>query len=279
MTPTTTLDVLVLSNGKDERHRALTRRCLETLRDQRTRHHVRIFVAESHYRPKPLAEYAAVFGDDASDRHCQVFPSPSPFNFNGTVQAGLEFIDRFPPVEPTADNAVLISNNDVTYEPDCLDQLVQALQEVDSVSPWMPGYHDELHQTAAGDAESPTELRLGYEILKHLAGWSYAFNRSILGRDPWLTPAMLFPRELHFWYQDNFYADVLEHCGIRHALVPAARAVHLFESSHDLLTNRSRATVGLKATYQRCRAKLIGASNPSRFAGLWQRLWGRQTAA
>lgn len=270
-----TLDVLVLSNGNDEPHRRLTRQCLETLRDQRTPHRLQIFVAESCACAETLAEYAAVFQDGPADRPYRAFASPAPFNFNRTVQVGLEFMDRFPPVEPAAQNAVLISNNDVTYESDCLERLLQALDEVDSVSPWMPGYHDELH---GGDA-SNGELRLGYDILKYVAGWSYAFNRNLLGREDWLAPAKLFPEQLHFWYQDNFYSDVLRHYGIRHALVRGAQAVHRFESSHDLLADRQGATHGLKSTYHRCRAELHRSAKPARSAGLWSRLVGAWRAA
>lgn len=279
MSAPVTVDVLVLSCGKTPKHRALTVQCLDSLRAQRTRHRVRIIVAESHRGEDLSPHYLAPFRDADAARSCRLIPSPLPFSFNQTVQTGLAAMDRDPPADRGPNDAVLISNNDVTYAADCLERLVAALGQVDSVSPWMPGFHDPLHEPLqAGAGDSTVDLIRGYEVSRHLAGWSYAFNRRILGRNEWLTPEGLFPAKLKFWYQDDFYADVLQQNGLVHALVPSANAVHAYQSSHDLLPNQERATYGMKPTYEKLRERLRSGKTPQRTTGFWNWLPRRWAA-
>ena len=60
---------------------------------------------------------------------------------------------------------------------------------------------------------------------------------------------ILFPDELPFWYQDNFYAHVIKAHGFKHGLVCSAHCVHLESKSHALIENIADFTDNLKPVY------------------------------
>jgi len=236
-----TIDAIILSNSKTPEIIQMTGECISSLCESvdHSRYNLRICVVESHP------------GDHGYP--CTVVQAPKPFSFNASVQAGIaEGPASFPLESLVARNCILISNNDVVYEQNCLNELMAALEEVDSASPWMPVFHNGLHSCEQPEANVIPGYQTGY----HVCGWSYAFNRRILGLNEDLTITGLFPKEIQFWYQDNYYADVLQLSGVRHAIIRDANARHIGEQSHSLLKDRNDSTHGMKKVYDRRKREL-----------------------
>jgi tetratricopeptide (TPR) repeat protein len=251
-----TIDVVLLSYAKDEKRKLITLRCLESISRQTVldEHRIRVIIGESE---PSIGEYDYA-NSELYQKHANLsvhtIPIGKPFSFNRAVVECIEFADCFP-VETDGNNCILVSNNDVIYNGTCFAELVKALRVVDSASPWMPVWHNRLH-----DCDRPKEnIILGYQVPYHLTGWSYAFNRRIIGIGEYLKLDKLFPPELSFWFQDNFYADALRHHGIKHAIIRDAQAIHQHESSHDLLDNRAEQTAGMRPVYEQLRDQMAGS--------------------
>jgi glycosyltransferase involved in cell wall biosynthesis/tetratricopeptide (TPR) repeat protein len=209
------VDVLMLAYCKTRREYQLTSDSLATLLASAPDKTFRIVLVETASR-ETLEEWShgKLFGPDVQ----VVFPH-EPFQYNLFLQHG--FARLTPPAAPR----ILISNNDVLFEPGFATALIEGLHSFESVSPWCPGFHDA--QFDAGQA-AHEGLRTSLE----LCGWAIMFRRSVLETIPF---ADLFPAEFSFWCQDNYYGFQLQRHGMRHALVPAARVHHLFCQSHGLI--------------------------------------------
>ncbi len=87
------------------------------------------------------------------------------------------------------------------------------------------------------------------------------FDKAILNAMPFEE---FFPAELAFHRQDEYYADMLRLCGLRHALVTDAQALHLQAQSHAFLDEETKIkfTVGMAAPYARLLAEAKERRNP-----------------
>ena len=252
-----TVDVIVLSYAKDSKHLGQTLKCLESLARQTIvaqGQTLRIWVGENNIGvprelyTEHLASYTGV--------QCKLVYTPLPFSFNEAVQVCVKAADAAPLLTERGNNCILVSNNDVVYADNCLEEMLKGLSVVDSVSPWTKGWHNDLHQSPS----PATNVIEGYQVPYHVTGWSYAFNRRIIGISRYLTISELFPVEIRFWYQDNFYAAMLKLHGIKHAIIRDANAVHEHESSHELLDSAYQMKDGMKPVFEACMDRVIGSA-------------------
>jgi len=160
------------------------------------------------------------------------------FNYNKFLQIGLGAIENPQPF-------VLISNNDVVAYGNALAEMIRSLKRFHSVSP-----RDETHRHHRKIKQDTA----GYTVTVHVCGWCICFRREVLTR---IKPADLFPVELTFWYQDNFYADMLKHFGFKHGLCIKANVVHLESQSHSLIEEKEKhaRTHGLRDAYTALKKK------------------------
>ena len=158
------------------------------------------------------------------------------FNYNKFLQIGLAAIE-------TPQDYVLISNNDVVASDNSLAEMLRTLKRFDSCSP-----RDETHK----HHKKIKQDTRGYVVTVHVCGWCICFRRKVLDK---ISPAKLFPEELTFWYQDNFYADMLKHHGLKHALCSKANVIHLESQSHELIEAKEKyaRTLGLREVYLQLR--------------------------
>jgi len=153
-----------------------------------------------------------------------------PFNFNQCIRQAMEYL------KPEND-AVFMVNNDVLAYPDCLNILHQRLSKWDSVSPMCPL----RHKGFTGEKE-------GYLRAHELAGWAIMFHKRIFEK---CTPKQMFPLELKFWRQDQYYADVIKIHGFTHALIGDAKLIHYENMTHDYLPNKEEYTKGMFKVYEK----------------------------
>ncbi len=163
----------------------------------------------------------------------KVFFNGLAFNYNRNLRDGLlmakqsrpfGYYDRF-----------MVLNNDVVLEPNCIDFLVDS--GLDSCSPKDPTLN--LHKDYKG-------IVFGYRTSYQVCGWALMFSAALLRKCDSMT---LFPDELPFWYQDNFYAHVIKAHGFTHGLVCDAHCVHLESKSHNLIHDLPSFTDNLKPVY------------------------------
>jgi glycosyltransferase involved in cell wall biosynthesis/GT2 family glycosyltransferase len=250
------IDVIVLSYAKDESFWRLTQNCLNSLSKHKddNKYNLRVTVVETNDRLATEPFIPRQLKQPYSNLNCLFYPG-IPFNYNLFLQQAYDQILEFP-VESLASNALLISNNDVTYQKNCLTLLLNALERYESVSPWCPDFHDNLYSS-----NPIQEEYIDYRTTYAVCGWSIMLRRSLMAS---VKFSEFFPEALSFWFQDNYYADVLQVHGWRHALIRAAKAQHLSEQSHKLMPAdlRSQRTGGLQHVYHTLRSKLLAAHKP-----------------
>lgn len=212
----TIVDVIVLSYAKTAKEYVLTRNCLKSLRASESNIRFNVVVVETN---DPMALGRLSSDERLFDDECHVVFPRKQFNYNEFLQIGFRELAQSPA------KFLLIANNDVEFQPGFATALSSGLESFASVSPWCPGYHDQMF-----DAGRPFQIgrRTSYE----LCGWALMFRKELLDRIPFKE---LFPSEFAFWFQDNYYGWRLEQLGIEHALVTASKVFHRFQQSHDLI--------------------------------------------
>ena len=211
------IDCIMLSNTYSEEIQTMTQEAIQSIRDS---HDVNMFVVESNFNRQGESWYSHYDGEE-------IHPF-EPFGYNKYLQLGLRY-SKAP--------YILIVNNDIRMDRNCLPRLLKALEKWDSVSPKDPTLN--LHDNHRGEIE-------GYRTSYYVCGWALMFKREVLEK---ITAEHLFPDALKFWYQDNFYAWQLERHGFHHAMISDAYCIHLGSKSHELIDETY--TNGQKEIYER----------------------------
>lgn len=220
------IEVVMLSNCRDSAKEIMTRKAIESVR--KSGEETRIILVDSSGR-KDLK-----FGDSL------IISVAGKFNYNRNLLIGMEYL--------SGAEYVLFLNNDTYTHVGALTRLKLMLSRYDSVSPRSPRwiYHKEFN---GGVYE-------GFRTSFEFCGWAIMTRQSLFNEVPRET---CFPLDLFFWYQDNYFADVLQVSGKRHALVGSAIIDHLQGKSHDIVKETGEYdahTWGLKQKYEQLRAEL-----------------------
>ena len=196
------IDCVMLSYTKDSAYRDMTQRCIDSLLNSTSRT-VDIYLVETS---SDSVEYSG----------CKLIIQPNvKFGYNKFLNIGFSH---------TKNPYILISNNDVIYHEQCLDILVDTLQQssLTSVSPRCPEFS--VHK-----AYTDATFSLGFQTSFQLCGWSLLLKKEMLDK--------IYPLDeaFEFEYQDNDMALHMQALGGHHALVGRAKATHLLNQSHRLL--------------------------------------------
>lgn len=156
-----------------------------------------------------------------------IFPN-EPFNYNRFLNIGISY---------TESEKFIVSNNDIIYEPGCVDEINTRLSDYDSVSP--VDLYNKYQTNILGPCIE------GYEIEKQINGCCIGMTKktyNTIGK---------FDEDFKFWYQDNDYANLLKKYNLKHALLRDAKIKHLGHRSHALLgENHYSMTHGLETKYK-----------------------------
>jgi len=201
------IDVIILSNTLNLEFYNLLQRCIDSIYSN-TSIQTNIIIVETNTKLKGKNIPLAV------NKNIQfVFPD-EPFNYNRFLNFGIEKAES---------EHILISNNDVIYNPNCLNKLYESLKIYDSVSPW------DLASSYKFFNQKTTFIE-GNTVGQHVTGYSIMVKRNtlnIIGK---------FDERFSFWYQDNDYCNLLKHHNLKHALVTDALCTHLGSQSFKLLS-------------------------------------------
>lgn len=143
---------------------------------------------------------------------------PEEFHYNRFANIG---------VRQVSGDHLLICNNDLTFDPDALQQLHAAALETEAtVSPRCP--LNALQRDLDG-------LTFGVEIGRHFSGWCF-----LIARKDWELIGG-FDEAFPFWYADNSVVAQLTQAKRRCAVVPEALVTH--HASQTLRTLRHNQRV------------------------------------
>ena len=212
------VDIIILSNTADLNYYKMLRQCVLSIKSSKDIN-TNIIVVETNKKLK---------GQDLKLPIDTLFvPDDEEFNYNKFLNYGIQLC--------SSDN-ICISNNDVIYESNTLNILVDKLDEYDSVSPWDNRDSWKFHKER-GTYE-------GYKTTVHLTGWCIVTKRETLRKI-----GGSFDERFEFWYQDDDYSKLLQQHKLTHALIGDVSVYHLGQQSHKLLDNVDRKTEGMSTIY------------------------------
>ena len=126
---------------------------------------------------------------------------------------------------------IVISNNDVIFEPSWYNNIHTAISWADlgSASPFCPDYSMRFLK------EKPAkQISIGYEINKHLFGYCIVAKKEVYDAIGELDETF------NFFSQDNDYAAQIQKHGFKHGLVSTSIVRHLAHQSHALLDEKQK---------------------------------------
>jgi len=236
------IDVIILSYSKTDREYQMTRKCLSTLRQSEANFKFNVVVVESN--PNITKEGFAeriLFNDPEA----LVLAVTGKFNYNQFLQIGYEKIK-------SDSKFLLICNNDLIFYKGWLTEIFKHIDRADSFSPFCPTFHKSRYLK-----QQP--IYTGYGLWDNLVGWCIFMKKTIFVRTRF---DQYFPVEFNFWFQDNYYLEVLKHNRFKQCLVRNSLVLHLGSKSHSLISKDElhRMTNGSKAIFDKMKTKLNKSS-------------------
>lgn len=238
----TVVDVIILSYSKTKKEYDMTKECLRTLRVSEHDYRFNVVVVESN--PNITKEGFAepvLF----NDRESLVLAVKGKFNYNQYLQIGFEKIN-------SSSKYLLICNNDLIFYKGWLSEMFKHIDNADSFSPFCPTFHK-------GRFLKVQNIYSGYNLWDNLTGWCIFMKKTIFDKTKF---DQYFPVEFSFWYQDNYYLEVLKRNGFKQALVRNSHVLHLGSKSHSLINkdDYAKMTSGAQEVFNRMKTKLIQSS-------------------
>ncbi|MGZ3946200.1 MAG: glycosyltransferase family 2 protein [Mucilaginibacter sp.] len=196
------IDIIILSNAKDDKLMGLTDQSITTLLASEDPQKISfdILVIESNKNIKPY-NYAGVR---------TIYPD-TVFGYNKYMNIG---------IKATRNDYVCLFKNDLVFHKGWASAILAAMDndpDMISASPYCPIFH----KNAGFDEDGP--VREGYFGV--LGGWCIFMKRKIF------DIIGLFDEKLIFWYCDADYCKTLEKFGVKNCLVPASKVTHLGSES------------------------------------------------
>lgn len=193
------MDIIILSYTKDLHYYNMLAKCIESIGD------FNITVVETNSKLE---------GKDMMLPAKFIFPKEK-FNYNRYLNYGFRSIADI--------DKVIISNNDVIYDPGCIEKLFNSLDVYDSVSP---------------TEEVIDKNIVGSKVGEHVKGWCIGLTSKVYqSMGEW-------DERFAFWYQDNDYCSFIREKNFSHALIGSAVAHHEGSKSHGIINDIYSMTHG-----------------------------------
>jgi len=201
-------DIIFLSNTKDIHHYGLTTRAINTLRSSEDYSFNEIIVeTNTDYLKRGYVYHGST-----------VITPNEEFNYNRFLNIGLKY---------TKSDWIIIANNDVIFTSGWYTKLMDfhnSNSKFLSLSPYEPNWHIKKGMP------NSVPYYAGYKTSYEIAGWCIVMHRSVVEQ------CNLFDERFKFWYQDNDYAETIQHEKIPHALITSSRVYHDISKSYDTLS-------------------------------------------
>lgn len=209
-----TIDVICLTNTKNEKFHGLTNQTIRTLLKSEKEIQFKVNLMESN--PENMLGY------DFPNLNYVIVTEK--FNYNRYLNIGLKYCKN---------DWVLIINNDLTFTEGWLTEILKEYEnntEIKSFSPFDPIAAQKHYPHLYKDGNIYT----GYKTPVELMGWCILVRREVLQKIGG------FDEQFDFWFQDDDYGQTLKSHNILHGLVKSAVVYHFESSSHKLLDDKER---------------------------------------
>lgn len=207
------IDVIMLTNTKDEKYYKMTKETIESLIHSETEHFFNIILIESNNESEYLYNY---------ERLTLVKSNLKEFNYNTSLNIGLDY---------SKNHWVIFSNNDIIYEKGWLSEIINTDEfKKNSMVSFSPFNPEAIKNDRIVEGQT---VYFGYRVYYEVCGWCIFTNKSVIDKI-----GGKFDETFPFWFQDNDYSILLQRNQIPHFLVTTAIAHHLEGQSHKLLGDK-----------------------------------------
>jgi autotransporter strand-loop-strand O-heptosyltransferase len=209
-----TIDVICLTNTKDDKFYGLTNQTIKTLLKSEKNIHFNINLIESNSNNELKYNFPDL----------KYIKPNETFNYNRFLNIGLKNCNN---------DWVLIMNNDINFTEGWLSEILKEHEknpDVKSFSPFDPIAAQKHYPHLYKDGN----LYIGYKTPVELMGWCILVKKEVLD----LIGG--FDEQFDFWFQDDDYGQTLKSHNILHGLVKSAVVYHFESSSHNLLSKREK---------------------------------------
>jgi hypothetical protein len=208
------IDVVCLSNSKNETLRELTKLTLYSLHDSEKDFKFNIHLVESYKGPHFETQF------DYNDVVVNEIKPEEDFNYNLYLNKANPYL--------TSD-WVIITNNDVFYERGWFSKIYEVHKmrpDIESFSPKDPCLYSKFFKCHFKNTNE--DYWENYLVGEGLMGWSLIMKKSVWD--------IVYPWDEQFglYYQDNDYSYILKKYNIKHALVRDSIATHLESKTVDV---------------------------------------------
>lgn len=196
----TNIDVIILSNGKNEELVRLTNQTIQSLLASEEDHQIRfeVLVIESNAALHPF-QY----------EHAKTIYPTQKFGFHKYLNIG---------VNATKNELICFCNNDLIFQKGWASAILSAKNvdpEIHSFSTFCPDFH------SGHIEEIPNEINYGYQNGVYFTGWCFLLKRSVF------KITGLFDEKFTFYYADDDFRLTLKKYGLKNALINNAVVKHL----------------------------------------------------
>lgn len=196
------VDVIIISDAKNEELYNVTRRGLDSLMRSSVKNTFTVVVIESQ-KGINYDSYNCYKWDHKVITH---HPEEE-FGYNKYLNIGIKM---------TNSPYVALCNSDLTFKRGWSEQMISVMEKYENVyscSPWCP-------ETQGSNEKHLMSIYPGYEIRTHFAGWCILQKRA--------TYDIIGPIDegVRFWYSDNILSSQLRLANLQHVLVPASVVHH-----------------------------------------------------
>ena len=193
-----TVDVIILSNCKDEQYYTANNNCLNSLLHSEKDILFNIIVIESN------PDFYEIALSYRLPNVTVVIPE-QPFNLNRYLNIGLTL---------TKEPWIVFTNNDVIFHKGWLSEMFKVRELNPSIQSFCPFDHTSPYLSNQEFSNQP--YHTGYRVPIEFVGWCFVAERSLFDKTG------RFDETFDLYFQDNDFASTLEKHSIVHAMVPAS---------------------------------------------------------
>lgn len=196
------VDVIIISDAKNENLLNVTKRGLESLLRSSVKNTFNIVIIESQ-KAINYDSYNCYKWDHKIITH---HPTEE-FGYNKYLNIGINMTDS---------PYVALCNSDLIFRKGWSEQIISVMEKYDNIysaSPWC----NEVH---GSNEKHLSQIYPGFEIRKQFCGWCILQKRSLYD--------IIGPLDegVRFWFSDNILSDQISLANLQHVLVPASVVNH-----------------------------------------------------
>lgn len=209
----TTVDIVILSNAKDNHYKNITKKCIESLIESEKSEEINfcIVVVETNKITEPYKFHNTI----------TIFPEEE-FGYHKYLNIG---------IKATKSPYVCLCNNDLIFHQGWATEILRLMNlnsNIDSVNPFCDLFHSKLPFDYSKDFIEATKKNIFEGIL---TGWCIFTKRTLFAK------IGLLDEQFVFWYADRDYGMTLLKNNVRHVLANKSKVTHLANISHSLMKN------------------------------------------